>query len=170
MQDDEQVFDFLAAAEDTGKQLDALIKAIPGEIRETLAAEYRKSPWLATLPATADRVTTAGERAEAAARVLTRKSVFAGWVVCMAAVVVPLATWGYAYWQTAGLRNECAVLEDKIARLAPRAATHENASGGGTELVKGGEKLWMFILPRGAQWGKGEELADGRNGYWYSIP
>ena len=61
MNNEEQVFDFLAAAEDTGKQLDALIKAIPGEVRNTLAAEYRQSPWLATLPTTADRVTAAAE-------------------------------------------------------------------------------------------------------------
>lgn len=86
MNTDEQIFDFLAAAEDTGKQLDDLIKSIPGEVRETLADEYQKSPWLTALPATADRVTAAAERAESAANVLSKKAIFAGVAVCLAAV------------------------------------------------------------------------------------
>ena len=94
MDNDEQVFDFLAAAEDTGKQLDGLIRAIPGEVRAILAAEYGKSPWLAELPKVAGSVTAAAERAEAAAGILTRKVKVAGLLVCLAAVVVPLSTWG----------------------------------------------------------------------------
>jgi hypothetical protein len=66
MDNEEPIFDFMAAAEDLDKGLDNLIKAFPAEMRETLAAEYRKSPWLALLPTAADRLTAVAEHAESA--------------------------------------------------------------------------------------------------------
>lgn len=46
MDNDEQVFDYMAAAEETGRQLDSLVKQIPGHIKSTLATaladEWRK--------------------------------------------------------------------------------------------------------------------------------
>ncbi len=42
--DEELLFDFMAAAEDTGKRLDALIKMIPGLLQKSLSDEYRRSP------------------------------------------------------------------------------------------------------------------------------
>lgn len=153
---DEHLFDFLAAAEDTGRQLDDLVKAIPGEIRGTLSAEYQKSPWVTALPATAERVTAAAERAESAARVLTKKTVFAGFVVCLAAVVVPLLTWGYAYWQTSKLREEQAALMDK--------------TGGGVLVEKDDSGKRYVRLPFGAEIDQKGFYEDGRFGFVYTWP
>lgn len=149
MSNDEQVFDFLAAAEDTGKQLDALVKAIPGEVRGTLAAEYKKSPWLATLPATADRVTAAAERAESAAAVLAKKAAFAGLMVCIAAVAVPVSTWGYAYWQTSKLREEQDAIRAEAKRHESAIALMKGETGGGARLQRNDDGSFTFFLPPG---------------------
>lgn len=170
MDKEEQVFDFMAAAEDTGKQLDALVKAIPNEVRETLAAEYRKSPWLATLPATADKVTAAAERAESAAAVLTKKAAFAGLLVCIAVVVVPLSTWGYAYWQTSKLRDEQAAIATEVKRLEALADTLKDDTGGGVEVMKDGDGFRLVALPPGTKVEKTGNLEDGRYAFTYIWP
>ncbi len=40
-----RTFDFMAEAEDTGKQFGEVAKRLPGAVRADLAAEYRQSPW-----------------------------------------------------------------------------------------------------------------------------
>ncbi len=40
MQNDEYVFDYMAAAEETGRQLDSLLKQVPGHIKSTLATAF----------------------------------------------------------------------------------------------------------------------------------
>ena len=73
MDNEIQAFDFMAAAEDTGRRLDEMAKRLPGEIRADLVAEYRQSPWQKSIPATADRLTAAAERAETATGGFERK-------------------------------------------------------------------------------------------------
>lgn len=167
MSSDEQVFDFLAAAEDTGKQLDELIKSIPGEVRGALATEYRKSPWLTELPKVADSVTAAAERAEAVAESLARKAQMAGLLVCLAAIVVPLLTWGYAYWQTSLLRREQADLKDETARLEVYAASLKEETGGGVELIRYADGDIFVALPSGVTVDRKGDTKDGRFGFIY---
>lgn len=40
MHNDEQIFDYMAAAEEAGRQLDALLKQVPGHIKSSLAAAF----------------------------------------------------------------------------------------------------------------------------------
>ena len=170
MNNDEQVFDYLAAAEDTGKQLDELIKAIPGEVRDALAIEYRKSPWLATLPTTADKVTAAAERAESAAAILIKKATLAGLIVCLAAIILPLLTWGYAYWQTSKLRNEQAAIQAETAFLQELATALKDETGGGVILDKDGNGKWYVALPLGVEVDQQGYYRNGRFGFVYTWP
>lgn len=167
MDNDEQVFDFLAAAEDTGKQLDGLIEAIPGEVRAALAAEYRQSPWLAELPKAADSVTAAAERAEAAAATLTRKAKAAGALVCLAAVIVPLSTWGYAYRQTASLRREREALRKEAGELREAIGVMRGETGGGARLARNDGGEYVFTLPPGLVF---TDVRPGMNSISYTPP
>ncbi len=110
--DGELAFDFMAAAEETGKRLDALIKAIPGSLQKTLSAEYQRSPWLATLPAEVERLSAvvqrsdfAAERTGPATAHVERRIKAVCFVACLAAIIMPLAAWGHAYWETGKLRD-----------------------------------------------------------------
>ncbi len=40
MNNEEQIFDYMAAAEETGRQLDLLVRQVPGQIKTTLAAAF----------------------------------------------------------------------------------------------------------------------------------
>jgi len=40
MDNDEQVFDYMAAAEETGRQLDLLVKQVPGHIKSSLTDAF----------------------------------------------------------------------------------------------------------------------------------
>lgn len=163
MNNEEQVFDFMAAAEDTGRRLDALIKAIPNEIRKTLVAEYRKSPWLATLPTAADRMIAAAERSESASALLTRKTRIAGLLVGVAIVILPLSTWALAYWQTAKLREESAALQAEMEGLETAVSDLRNKTGGGIEVVsyKGG--TFGVVLPDGMKFQHEARTKNNRN-------
>lgn len=169
MNTDDQIFDFLAAAEDTGKQLDDLIKAIPGEVRQTLSTEYQKSPWVSALPEVADRVTAAAERAETAAGILIKKVVIAGAVVCLGAIVLPLLTWGYAYWQTSKLRDEQALISRETKQLQALAETLLDETGGGILIEKDDSGKRYVRLPFGIEVDQKGFYKDGRFGFVYSL-
>ena len=40
-----RIFDFMAAAEETGKRFDEMARRLPGVVRADLVAEYRQSHW-----------------------------------------------------------------------------------------------------------------------------
>ncbi len=138
--DEELLFDFMAAAEETGKRLDALIKAIPGSLQKTLSAEYQRSPWLMTLPAEVKRLSevvqrtdSAAERTELAAAHVERRIKTVCTVACLAAIIMPLVTWGHAYWQTGKLRDEQAEIKAETARLQTLAVALDEKTGGGMQ-------------------------------------
>ncbi len=170
MDNEIQAFDFMAAAEDTGRRLDEMAKRLPGEIRADLVAEYRQSPWQKSIPATADRLTAAAERAEAATGVFERKIKIAGSVACLAAVIVPLATWGYAYWQTAKLRGEYEAITAKTAELQGLAAALEDKTGGGGSIWKKENGEYFVALPTGVEATRSVTYTDGRHGFAYTWP
>ncbi len=127
---EELIFDFMAAAEDTGKRLDALIKAIPGSLQKTLSDEYQRSPWLVTLPAEVERLNTvvqrsdsAAERTESATAHVERRIKAVCFVACLAAIIMPLVTLGVAYWNLSDLRGQQVRLEEENAVLAATVAT-----------------------------------------------
>jgi hypothetical protein len=167
MQNEEQVFDFMAAAEETGKQLDEMIKRIPGDMKAVLAEEWRKSSWLAELPKAANGVATAAERTEAAAIVLTRKATRAGFAVCLGAVVIPLLIWGYAYLQTGKLRVERENLTVETSRLEGMIALMKGETGGGATFYKGSDGNWIFALPDGVEFDKIGKDFQGRSAASY---
>ncbi len=50
MSDSDHIFDYLAAAEESMKQMDLMVRQIPGHIKTALIEEYRKSPWMTEMP------------------------------------------------------------------------------------------------------------------------
>ena len=136
MQNEDQVFDFMAAAEETEKQIDEMAKRLPGELRTALAEEWRKSPWLSELPKIADRVTEAAERAEAATDALRLSLKISASVVIVACLIIPFATWLLATWQVGELEREAAALRADIETLTLTADALKTATGGGVELVR----------------------------------
>lgn len=188
MDTDESIFDYLAAAEETAKQFEAMTKRLPGELKAVLAEEWRKSPWLADLPKAMDAARRAAEKMENATRFLTRSVKKAGIAVCLAAVVIPLATWAWAYWNVSDLRRDRLRLErenddlntfigtkinagsDEISRhereIATLSATLKalkDGTGGGIELIvyKGG--AFGIILPEGMEFQHEARIEDNRN-------
>ena len=128
--DEDLIFDFMAAAEDTGKRLDALIKAIPGSLQETLSAEYQRSPWLTTIPAAVERLSavvqrsnSAAERTESATAHVESRIKTVCTVACLAAIIIPIVTLGVAYWTLSDLRGQQIQLEQENAALAAAVTT-----------------------------------------------
>jgi hypothetical protein len=170
MQNDEQVFDFMAAAEETGKQLDEMVKRIPGELKAVLADEWRKSLWLVELPKAAADTRVATEKTEAATAFLSRSVRIAGFVVCLAAVVIPLATWGIAYRNVSGLRREAEALESAKQSLAATVANLKIETGGGAQLLVDDDGICAFILPPGSKIDHTGQAKDGRHYVRYTMP
>ncbi len=175
--DEELIFDFMAAAEDTGKRLDTLIKAIPGSLQKTLSDEYRRSPWLATFPAEVERLSalvqrsdSAAERTELAAAHVERRIKTVCFLACLAAVIMPIVTWGHAYWQTGRLRDEQAVIKAESARLQKLAAALDEKTGGGMLIEKDDSGKRYVRLPVGAVVEQQGQYPDGRVGFVYALP
>ena len=175
--DEELIFDFMAAAEETGKRLDALIKMIPGSLQKTLSDEYRLSPWLATFPAEVERLNTvvqrsdsAAERTESATAHMERRIKAVCFVACLAAIIMPLATWGHAYWQTGKLRDEQAAIKAETARLQALAAALDEKTGGGMLIEKDDSGKRYVRLPVGAVVEPQGQYPDGRVGFVYALP
>ena len=59
MDSEEPIYDFMAAAEDTSRQLDAMVKRLPGDIAAILQQQWQQSPWRTELPAAATRTAEA---------------------------------------------------------------------------------------------------------------
>jgi hypothetical protein len=97
MNDEEHVFDYMAAAEETGRQLDLLIRQMPGHIKSTLAAafadEWREVTAFKELSeATGELNEVINEVREAVASL--RQTVWMVTIVgIVVAVAIPLITW-----------------------------------------------------------------------------
>ena len=188
MPNDEHIFDYMAAAEETGKQLDEMLRRIPGEMKAVLVEEWRKSAWLAELPKAAENATAATEKtqavvqeAETATRFLTRTVKRAGFVVCLASVVIPLLTWGVAYWNLSELRRERDNLEsatqhltqerdtlrDSYANLGSLIEELKPQTDGGAELLVKADGVSVFRLPLGATFLRNGVTGDGREAIEY---
>ena len=183
--DEELIFDFMAAAEETGKRLDALIKMIPGLLQKTLSDEYRRSPWLATFPAEVERLNTvvqrsdsAAERTESATAHVERRIKTVCFIACLAAIIMPLAALGIAYWSLSDLRNQQVQLEqgnaalmagietatqmqktlaetiarqkNEIQMLSSMAEVLKNETGG-LDVVDNGDGSWDVVFPASAE-------------------
>jgi uncharacterized coiled-coil protein SlyX len=127
---EELIFDFMAAAEDTGKRLDALIITIPGSLQKILSAEYQRSPWLTAIPAEVERLSTvvqradsAAERTESVATQTVSKIKTVCRVACLSAIIMPLVTLGIVVWILSDLRGQQVQLEQRNAELANAIAT-----------------------------------------------
>lgn len=147
MQNEEQVFDFLAAAEETGRQLDEMTKRLPGEMKAVLMEEWRKSPWFTELPKAAERAKDATNQMEMVTQFLNRTVKITGLVICLASVVIPLATWGMAYWNVSALRKERAALESDKETLFATVSLLKSETGDGVILQKYGDGARGVILP-----------------------
>jgi len=167
MQNEDQVFDFMAAAEETGKQLDEMTRRLPGELRTALTEEWRKSPWLAELPQIADQVTEAAERAETATDALRRSLKIGAAVVAVACMLIPLATWAVATWQVGELERRAATLRADIEALTPTADALKAETGGGVELVRYDDGTRGVVLPPGAAIQRTGQIRDGRQAVVY---
>ncbi len=165
--DEELIFDFMAAAEETGKRLDALIKMIPGSLQKTLSDEYRRSPWLATFPAEVERLNavvqrsdSAAERTESATAHMELRIKTVCFAACLAAIIMPLVTLGVAYWTLSDLRGQQIQLEQEneeitrqkseIAELSRTAEMLRNETGG-LGVVDNGDGSWDVVFPVSAE-------------------
>ncbi len=117
MDKEEQIFDFMAAAEDTGKQLNEMARRLPGELRAVLSEDWRRSPWFTELPKVIDTAREATKQTERAAQSLARTVKKAGGIVAVASAVIPLAMLGIAYWNLSDLREQQIRLEQQNAAL-----------------------------------------------------
>jgi hypothetical protein len=95
--DEELIFDFLAAAEDTGKRLDLLVRQVPGHIKAAvataLADEWRKVTVFRDVSEATGKFNDAiGEVRESVA--LLRRTIRTAIAVGVAvAVAIPVVTW-----------------------------------------------------------------------------
>jgi hypothetical protein len=175
--DEELIFDFMAAAEDTGKRLDSLIKAFPGTLQKTLSDEYQRSPWLATLPkeverlsAVVQRADSAAERTESATAHTERRIKTVCLVCCFSAIIMPLAVWGLAYWQTGNLRDEQAVVRAETKRLQTYAAKLTDKTGGGVGVWTMTNGEYIVALPKDVEPSWSGKNDDGLYLFRYTWP
>ncbi len=177
--DEDLIFDFMAAAEDTGKRLDALIKAIPGSLQETLSAEYQRSPWLTTIPAAVERLSavvqrsnSAAERTESATAHVERRIKTVCFVACLAAIIMPIVTLGVAYWNLSDLRGQQVRLEQENAELMAGIETATQTQKTLAETVAR-QKNEIQMLSRMAEVLKSEtgglDVVDNGDGSWEIV-
>lgn len=91
MNNDEHIFDYMAAAEETGQHLDSLIKQIPGHIKFTLttvfADEWRKVTVFKEITEATGKLNDAIDEMRESVRLL-RQTI---WAVAIIGVIVPVA-------------------------------------------------------------------------------
>ena len=178
MDKEEQIFDFMAAAEDTGKQLNEMARRLPGELRAVLSEDWRRSPWFTELPKVIDTAREATKQTERAAQSLARTVKKAGGIVAVASAVIPLAMLGIAYWNLSDLREQQIRLEQQNAALESGITTGTQTEkalaeevtrqkseiqklfataealrdeSGGLDVVDNNDGTWEVIFPAHAQ-------------------
>ncbi len=177
MDKEEQVFDFMAAAEDTGKLLNEMARRLPGELRAVLSDDWRRSPWFTELPTVIDKAREATKQTEEATRSLARTVKRAGSIVAIASAVIPLVILGIAYWNLSDLREQQVRLEQinieletsiKIGTQTAKALTEEvtrqkseiqklsatakvlRDETGGLDVVDNNDGTWDVVFPANA--------------------
>ncbi len=56
MDNNDRVYDYMAAAEESIKQMDLMVRQVPEHIKTALVEEYRKSPWVTELPKSVEKL------------------------------------------------------------------------------------------------------------------
>ena len=197
MDKEEQVFDFMAAAEDTGKLLNEMARRLPGDLKAVLSDDWRRSPWFTELPTVIDKAREAAKQAEEATQSLARTVKKAGGMVAIASAVIPLAMLGIAYWNLSDLREQQIRLEQQNAALESSvttgaqtekalaeevtrqkseiqklSATAEMLRGatGGLDVLDNGGGTWEVVFPANAQFTRQTwRNATGRLVVSYSV-
>lgn len=86
-------FDYMAAAEEAGRQLNSLIRQVPGYIKTALSEEWRRLPLLVELPNATKKMEDAIEEMQDSVAVL-KQTVWAVAIVgIFAAVAIPVIAW-----------------------------------------------------------------------------
>ena len=198
MDKEEQVFDFMAAAEDTGKLLNEMARRLPGDLNAVLSDDWRRSPWFTELPKVIDTAREATKQAEEAAQSLTRTVNKAGGIVTIASAIIPLTMLGIAYWNLSDLREQRGRLEQinteleasiKIGTQTEKALAEEvtrqqseiqklsataevlRDESGGLDVVDNNGGTWEVIFPANAQFTRQPwRNATGRFVVSYSVP
>ena len=168
MDSDELIYDFMAAAEDTGRQLDAMVKLLPGDIAAILQQQWQQSPWRTELPAAAARTAEAAREAEAAAEALQKRVARAAWLVGLAAIIIPVVLCILAYLNLSNVRREEEATRRRIQALEGHESRLTAAMGGGAEFYQQDGECY-FIPPHGVLSFEQIQFSDGRTGVKYSV-
>lgn len=168
MDNEEPIYDFMAAAEETGRQLDAMVKRLPGDIVTVLQQQWQQSPWRTELPAAVTRTTEAAREAEAAAEVLQKRAVRTAWLVGLAAIVIPVVLCILAYLNLSDVRRDEEATRKRIQVLEGQESRLKAAMGGGAEFYQQ-DGMCYFIPPHGVSAFEPVKFKDGRNGVKYSV-
>jgi len=181
MQDENGVFNFIAAMEEAEKRHIELTAALPGIVVSAMLAELRRSVdfnGLARVVAEANtavaNVNTAADDANNAAatlRHILRNATIVFLVTCM---LIPAATCAVSWWQTekwraaaAEWRAEAAELETWIAAHSVTVEALKDKTGGGVELVTYKDGTRSVILPAGRKIIRSGKMPDGREAIEY---
>lgn len=90
---DEHIFDYMVAAEETGKQLNSVIRQVPSHIKTTLSEEWRKMPLLVELPKATQKIEDAIEEMRDMVILLKRTVWAVAFVGVFAAAAIPIVVW-----------------------------------------------------------------------------
>ena len=90
MDNEEKVFDVMAAAEQSAEHLNFMIRQIPTHIQTALADEWKKSPWLLELPKAEARMGKAVDEALEAVELLNRTIHWAAIWIAVVTVLLPV--------------------------------------------------------------------------------
>lgn len=168
MDSEEQIYDFMAAAEETGRQLDALVKRLPQDIAAILQQQWQQSPWRSEVPAAAASTTEAAKSAEKAAGVLWKTAKSTSWLVVIAAVIIPVASYIVAQLNLSDVRQGEEAAKKRVQALEQRESSLRFATGGGAEFYRQ-DGVQYFVPPPGALGYEQWRLQDGRIGIKYSL-
>lgn len=168
MDNEEQVYDFMAAAEETGRQLDALIKRLPQDIATILQQQWQQSPWRSEVPAAAASTTEAAKSAEKAAGVLWKTAKSTSWLVAIAAVIIPVASCIVAHLNLSDARQDEDAAKKRVQVLEGRESSLRFATGGGAEFYQQ-DGTYYFVPPVGTSTCEKWPLKDGRVGIKYKL-
>ena len=168
MENEEQIYDFMAAAEETGKQIDAMAKQLPKDMAAMLQQQWQQSPWRSELPAVAESTIEAAKSAEEAADTLWKTARMTFWMAGIASVAIPIVMCIVAYLNLANARRDEDAAKKRVQALEGRESSLRYATGGGAEFYQQ-DGVQYFVPPPEAlnceQW----LLQDGRIGIKYTF-
>lgn len=149
MSNDEQVFDFMAAAEESGRQLDALIKRLPDDMVAIINKQWQQSPWRSELPKAATSTIEAAKSAEMVSDRLWKTAKIILWMATVVSIVIPLAMYITAYLDVGEVRRDEDATKKRIQALEERESSLRFATGGGADFYQQ-DGVQYFTPPVGA--------------------